>query len=101
MRELKALLVRDNVDLVLLFVLAFAVLGDVQRSPVIGDPDGFYHANMALFLSRGQVLTALPWMYFSTLRDAFTDHHFLYHLLLVPLVIFGKPLLGVKLATVF
>ena len=101
MRSLRALLVRDNVDLVLLFVLAFAVLGYVQRSPVIGDPDGFYHAKMALFLSRGQVLTALPWMYFSTLRDAFTDHHFLYHLLLVPLVIFGKPLLGVKLATVF
>ncbi|MEK7584315.1 MAG: hypothetical protein AAB490_03650, partial [Patescibacteria group bacterium] len=101
MRSLRALLVERKVDLVLLFVLAFVVLGYIQRAPVIGDPDGFYHAKMALFLSRGQVLTTLPWMYFSTLRDAFTDHHLLYHLLLAPFVIFGKPLLGVKLATVF
>ncbi len=94
-------LTTGGIDYILLFVLFFALFSYLQFVPVIGDPDGFYHAKIARFLSEGRVLTELPWMQFSTLKDHFTDHHFLYHILLIPFVAFGKPLLGVKLATVF
>jgi len=37
----------------------------------------------------------------STLRDNFTDHHLLYHLLLIPFTYIRDPLVGTKVATVF
>ncbi|MBI4090892.1 MAG: hypothetical protein HY422_02610 [Candidatus Komeilibacteria bacterium] len=99
MRRFNRALSRARIEYVLIFVAVFAVGAYLQYMPSIGDPDGFYHAKMALFLRQGRVLTAMPWMYFTTLRDSFVDHHFLYHALLVPFVSWGKPLLGVKLAT--
>ena len=92
-------IINKKLDYLLLFVLFFAALIYIQFSQTIGDPDGFYHAKIALLLSRGELLTSMPWMQLTTLRDSFTDHHLLYHVALVPFVIFGKPLLGVKLAT--
>ncbi|MCB9803103.1 hypothetical protein H6761_03805 [Candidatus Nomurabacteria bacterium] len=71
-----------------------------QKNPVIGDPDGFYHAKIAQILGQGKILHALPWMQFSTLAENFTDHHFLYHIFLIPFVRFSDPLWGVKIAAV-
>ncbi|OGY92099.1 MAG: hypothetical protein A3B30_02040 [Candidatus Komeilibacteria bacterium RIFCSPLOWO2_01_FULL_52_15] len=101
LRAFGTYLERSRLDYVLFFVFVFAVLTYIQYSPVIGDPDGFYHAKMAEFLAKGQIVHEMPWLQFTTLAASFTDHHFLYHVLLIPFVIFGKPLLGVKLATVF
>ena len=100
LREFRIYLERSRLEYVLLFVVIFAILTYVQYTSVIGDPDGFYHTKIALFLSQGIVLHAMPWLQFTTLAASFTDHHFLYHVLLVPFVLFGKPLVGVKLATV-
>ncbi len=84
-----------------IFLIMLGYYGWLQRVPYIGDPDGFYHAKMALFLRQGIILKALPWMQFSTLRDHFTDHHLLYHALLVPFTfIQNNPLIGVKVAAV-
>lgn len=99
MRRINRALSEARIEYVLIFVAVFAVGIYLQYMPSIGDPDGFYHAKMALFLRQGRVLTAMPWMYFSTLRDSFVDHHFLYHVLLVPFVSWDQPLMGVKLAT--
>jgi hypothetical protein len=84
---------------IVLFVACFAIAVYLQFSLTIGDPDGFYHAKIAILLGQGELLTTLPWMQFSTLKESFTDHHFLYHLILVPIVKLDNPLLGVKLAT--
>jgi len=76
--------------------------GYLQWNNYIGDPDGFYHAKITLFLRKGILLKELPWMQFSTLNNNFTDHHFLYHLILIPFTYLNNnPLITVKIAAVF
>ena len=82
------------------FVTAFLIFGYWQWHYSFGDPDAFYHAKIAEFLSQGKILRQLPWMHFSTLRDNFADHHFFYHLLLAPFLYLGNALLGIKIATI-
>ena len=73
----------------------------LQWNDYIGDPDGFYHAKIAAWLVKGKFITSLPWMQYSTLREHFTDQHFLYHLLQAPLTLINNdPLLGVKISAV-
>ncbi len=89
-----------KLDYVALFVLVGGYFTKLQWNNYIGDPDGFYHTKIAQFLGDGIVLKSLPWMQFSTLTNNFTDHHFLYHILLVPFTYFNDPLIGIKIATV-
>jgi hypothetical protein len=84
--------------LVFLFSLALATFWQLHNS--YGDPDGFFHVQMAVFLSQGKLLKQMPWMQFTTLTQHFTDQHFLYHLALVPFVKLGNPLWGAKVATI-
>lgn len=72
----------------------------LQWNNYIGDPDGFYHTKMALFLREGILLKSLPWMQYSSITEHFTDHQLLYHLFLVPFTYIKTPLIGVKIATV-
>ena len=100
-RALKNLFRKIRLDIVVLFVFFFSIFIYLQFSKTIGDPDGFYHAKIAILLGQGKLYTALPWMQFSTLKEAFTDHHWLYHIALIPFVKLGNPLMGVKLAAAF
>lgn len=82
-----------------IFAVAFLFFAYFQYSNVFADPDSFYHAKVAVLLRDGQFsseFTALP---FTTLAEAYADHHFLYHLLLVPFVTVIDPLVGLKIAT--
>lgn len=97
--RLSSVLKATYLDYFLIFLAVFTVGIYWQFSQTIGDPDGFYHAKIAVYLSRGVFLKQLPWAYFTTLKEAYTDHHLLYHILLVPFVKAANPLLGVKLAT--
>lgn len=66
--------------------LIFAVFFSLyQASLVIVDPDVFYHARMVLLQSQGLVreLPALPLTVFEA---GFVDHHYLYHLAVIPLL---------------
>jgi len=54
---------------------------------------------MAVLIRDQGVIRDFPWLQFTILKDYYTDHHFLYHLLLVPFVTFLDPLIGIKLAT--
>lgn len=90
-----------KLDYLLLFLLTGAYFSRIQWNLIVGDPDGYYHTKIALLLRQGVLLKELPWMQFSTLRDSFTDHHLLYHLLLVPFsYLNNEPLIGIKIATV-
>ncbi|MBT6691710.1 hypothetical protein HOB10_05275 [Candidatus Parcubacteria bacterium] len=90
-----------KLDYVLLFVLMSLYYGRLQWNNFIGDPDGFYHAKITTFLGQGTLLKSLPWMQFTTLKEHYTDHHLLYHLLLLPFTyITDNALLAVKIATV-
>ena len=84
----------------LLFVVAAGLFTYLQADPTFADPDSFYHAKMALILRDQGTITEFPWLSATNLKYSFIDHHFLYHLLLVPFVTFFDPLLGLKIATI-
>ncbi len=93
--------IKWKLDFVLLGLIISAHYTRLQWNDYIGDPDGFYHAKMASFLAQGQFIKSLPWMQYSTLRDHFTDHQLIYHLLQAPLTLINNdPLLGVKISAV-
>lgn len=91
-----------KIDYLLVLTITSLYYGWIQWPKYIGDPDGFYHAKMVLLLKNGQLINTLPWMQFSTLKDNFTDHHLLYHILIIPFTYFvDNPLIAIKIATVF
>ena len=87
-------------DYLLVFIIALGVFGWLQSSFTLAEPDSFYHARMAVIMSEGKILHNFPWLNATSLKDNFADHHFLYHLLLIPAVKLFTPLIGVKVATV-
>ncbi|MBU1037117.1 hypothetical protein KKF32_03710 [Patescibacteria group bacterium] len=102
--ELKLWLERINYkylfDYFLVVLLALTLFFWLQSSQTLPEPDSFYHAKVSELLSSGKILKQLPWLQETNLKDVFVDHHFLYHLLLIPVVSFFNPLVGVKAATV-
>jgi len=88
-------------DYFLVFLIAVSLFGYLQSSATLAEPDSFYHAKVAVFLSQGNILHTFPWLNATALKDNFVDHHFLYHLLLVPFVKVFPPLIGVKVATIY
>ncbi|MEK7123162.1 MAG: hypothetical protein AAB855_04905 [Patescibacteria group bacterium] len=81
-----------------LFFIAAALLSLLQLHPSFVDPDSFYHARIAVEMIHGPMVSfsVLP---FTVLSDIFIDHHFLYHVILIPFVTFFNPLVGLKVAT--
>lgn len=87
-------------EYLLVFLVCFFFLSLLQLHPSFPDPDSFYHARIAVEMLKGPVVSfsALP---FTVLADTFIDHHFLYHIFLLPFVSAFDPLVGLKIATVF
>lgn len=83
----------------LLFIVAFSLFSYLQISPTFPDPDSFYHAKMAVLTRDQGIVTEFPWLQFTVLKDNYADHHFLYHVVLIPFVTFFDPLVGIKLFT--
>lgn len=83
----------------LLFIIAFAIFSFFQYPSTFPDPDSFYHAKMAVLIRDQGIVEDFPWLQFTVLKDYYIDHHYLYHVLLVPFVTFLDPLVGIKLAT--
>ncbi len=91
---------REYLLYLILLAVSLGVFSYLHFDATFADPDSFYHAKMASFLiSRGAV-TEFPWLSATTLAHGFVDHHFLYHLLLVPFVWLFSPLIGLKIFTV-
>src|SRR3989338_10252386 len=84
-----------------IFFASVALFTYLQVDPTFADPDSFYHAKAALLLRDRGAITEFPWLSATTLRYNFIDHHFLYHLLLIPFITWFTPLIGLKVATVF
>ena len=85
----------------LMFVLFGLFLALVQfASPDLPDNDGFYHIKLAYLMRTESLKPDFPWLPLSILnaRD-FYDHHFLYHVALMPFT-FGDLRLGAKWAAV-
>lgn len=84
-----------------LFVLFLALFAIVQfATPGIADNDGYYHIKMAQLIREQGLKPSFVWLPLTILnRDAFYDHHLLYHLYLT-LFTGGDLTLGAKLAAV-
>ncbi|TAN57970.1 hypothetical protein EPN15_02485 [Patescibacteria group bacterium] len=85
----------------LIILAAYFLFFWLQSAPVLSDPDSFYHAKIGQILANEKILHEFPWLQFTTLKDNFTDHHFLYHIFLIPFVsLFPDPLAGLKFSVV-
>ena len=84
-----------------IFFIAFSFSLLAQASPAFKDADSFYHMKVTeLMLSRG-IVRDFPWLPQTVLADNYIDHHFLYHVILMPfLAVFG-PEIGMVFATAF
>ncbi len=88
------------VEGLLLFCSATAICAFWISGPVFSDPDSFYHIKLTeLMLHRHRAITDFPWLAFTTLKDAYVDHHLLYHILLMPFVWLWGGVVGIKVAT--
>lgn len=83
--------------LVFLFVTAFLLV--FQSTIIFPDPDSFYHAGVTQIIRDGTIVPKeFQWLPFTILGTHYIDHHYLYHVALIPFS-FIHPLLGLKLAT--
>lgn len=79
-------------------VFGLIFFGVLQSAPALADPDSFYHIKMAQMMRDDLVIRDFPYLVFTALPQIYTDHHFLYHLFLMPFVALS-PFWGAKLAT--
>src|SRR3989338_4203582 len=79
-------------------VISVVLFAFYQAIPTFPDPDSFYHARLAALMVEHGLVGQFPWLPFTTLGQAFADHHLLYHVLLMPFVAALGPLTGVKVA---
>ena len=96
----------------LVFLLALAWFSFFQPWGSFNDPDAFYHAKIAsLMAAQGPPVASLardaggpvqsfPWLDLTSLGQHFVDQHFLFHVLLIPLIYWRGMLPGAQLAAV-
>lgn len=84
----------------LVFIISLTLFSYLQFDRTFADPDSFYHAKMAALLADRGIITQFPWLSATNFKTSFIDHHFLYHLALVPFVKIFPPLVGLKIATI-
>jgi len=85
----------------LLFLLFFGGMAFVQFStPDMPDNDGYYHIKLASLMRTEGLKPDFLWLPHSILNeDEFYDHHFLFHVALIPFT-FGDLRVGAKLSAV-
>lgn len=90
---------------IIIFILIFTYFFLLQSTSHFADPDSFYNTKMALLMKEQFIFKEFPWLQFSVLKDNYIDHHFLYHVFLIPFVSLAKiginPLLGVAISALF
>lgn len=93
---------RKTLTLLFVFAVISALLVSFELRPNFPDPDSFYHAKMALILRDHGFIKTFPWLKETIFNEHYVDHHFLYHVLLIPFVTFFDPMVGMKIsATLF
>ena len=82
-----------------LFLLGMALIQFV--TPDMPDNDGFYHVKLAWLMRTEGLKPEFPWLPLSILnQNEYYDHHFLYHVALMPFTYFADLRLGAKWSAV-
>jgi hypothetical protein len=86
---------------IVLFILFFAGMAVIQfATPDMPDNDGFYHIKLAYVMRTEGLKPNFSWLPLSILNAReFYDHHFLFHVFLIPFT-FGDLRIGAKWAAV-
>ncbi|MBI2645293.1 hypothetical protein HYW94_03930 [Candidatus Uhrbacteria bacterium] len=86
-----------------ILIIAFAFFSALKHEPIFMDGDPFYHAKITqLMLEHKDIVRDLPWLPISVFRDGYVDHHFLFHVFLLPFnMLIGDPLVAIRVATSF
>jgi hypothetical protein len=86
-----------------ILIIAFAFFSALKHEPVFMDGDPFYHAKVAqLMLEHIAIIRDFPWLPHSVLHTHYYDHHFLFHIFLIPFVaVIHDPLSAIRVATSF
>lgn len=83
----------------LLFVIGMALIQ--FGTPDMPDNDGFYHIKLAWLMRTEGLKPEFPWLPLSILnQQEYYDHHFLYHVALIPFTFFADLRLGAKWSAV-
>ncbi len=83
---------------VILFLTVLSYFLWLNATATFSDPDAFYHAKIAQLIKESGLVKEFSWLPMTTLNEIYIDHHWLYHLLIVPGLYFLNPLIAVKLA---
>jgi hypothetical protein len=85
-----------------IFLLFIAGMSLIQFStPDMPDNDGFYHIKLAQIMRTEGLKPEFPWLPLSILNpQEYYDHHFLYHVALIPFTWFADLRLGAKWSAV-
>lgn len=73
----------------------------IQAAGNLPDPDSFYHARMAELIARRGPVHDFPWLAKTVFVDSYVDHHFLYHVLLIPFIKIWGLAAGIRLSSIF
>ncbi len=86
-----------------ILIVAFAFFSAMKHEPIFMDGDPFYHAKITqLILEHKNIVQDFPWLPQSVLAPHYYDHHFLFHIFLLPFVaVIGDPLIAMRIATSF
>src|SRR5512133_200634 len=97
----QAALLRKQLLPIALFLIFFLGMALIQFvTPDMPDNDGFYHIKLAWLMRTEGLKPNFPFLPLSILKDGeFYDHHFLFHVALIPFT-FGDLRLGAKWAAV-
>ena len=96
----RKILSRRPLAYLILFLVVGAYFLWLNSTPSFTDPDSFYHAKIAELIKDFGPVKDFHWLPFTTLDDVYIDHHFLYHLILIPFLLVFNPLLAVKISAV-
>lgn len=91
---------KKSVFYLAVIICSAAFFGVFQWSNIFADPDSFYHARITSLLAEQGFLESFPWLSATRLAEQFTDQHLLYHILLMPFMIWLEPLVAVKVGQV-
>ena len=83
-----------------LFLLSVILFTWLQDSTTFLDPDAFYHAKIAELMAGQGIIIDFPWLQLTFLKEAYTDQHFLFHILTVPFISYFTPLTALKIISV-
>lgn len=90
-----------SLQALLIFGVFFAFMAGIQfATPDMPDNDGFYHIKLAAIMREQGLKPDFPWLPLSILNpEEYYDHHFLYHVALMPFTL-GDLRLGAKWSAV-